>query len=74
MGKLILLQPRNILSLQKNATQTYMLTSLQKITILKQRLDEHWEGVLAVPKTHQKHCFISKGSDKVIVADTSDSK
>ena len=45
----------------------------EDIAILKQRLDDHWEGVLPVPQTHKRHCFIPKGRDKVLVADTSDS-
>lgn len=36
-------------------------------------LDARWKNVVAVPRTRQMHCFIANGSDKVMVADTSDS-
>ena len=44
----------------------------EEIALQKTFLDAHWDGVLPVPKTHQRHCYIPKGKDKVMVADTSD--
>ena len=61
-----------VIAKERNPNIHVNFIAKEEITILKQRLDEHWEGVLAVPKTHQKHCFILKGSDKVMVADTSE--
>ena len=35
--------------------------------------EARWKNVVAVPRTRQMHCFIASGSDKLMVADTSDS-
>ena len=36
-------------------------------------LEARWKDVVAVPRTRQMHCFIANGSNKMMVADTSDS-
>ena len=36
-------------------------------------LEARWKNVVAVPRTRQMHCFTASGSDKLMVADTSDS-
>ena len=41
---------------------------------IKPQLYAKWEDVLAVPKTHRRHCIIPKGKGTVMVSDTSDSK
>ena len=43
------------------------------IETLEPQLNVMWEDVVAVPKTHQMHCFIPSGRNRVMVADTSDS-
>ena len=44
----------------------------EDIAAVKQQLDTHWEGVLVVPMTHQRHCYIPKGRNQMMVADISD--
>ena len=36
-------------------------------------LEARWKNVVAVPRTRQMHCFTASGSDKLMVADTSNS-
>ena len=43
----------------------------EQIESLKPFLDKKWTDVVAVPKTHQTHCFKTSGKDKLLVADIS---
>jgi len=43
-----------------------------KINDMKSTLDAKWLDVCTVPGTHQLHCVIPNGPDKLLIADTSD--
>ena len=43
----------------------------EQIESLKPFLDEKWSNVVAVPRTHQTHCFKTSGKEKLMVADIS---
>ncbi len=44
------------------------------IEALETQLNEQWENVIPVPKTHQLHCFIPNGEETLKVSEISDSK
>ena len=43
----------------------------EQIESLKPFLDQKWSDVVAVPRTHQTHCFKTSGKVKLMVADIS---
>lgn len=58
---------------ERNPSITIQFVSNTEVEEQKQSLDLHWDGVLAVPQTQQKHCIKPYGKHKLMVADTSDS-
>ena len=61
-----------VVAKERNPNITIHFISKDTVDASKQSLDAHWEGVMAVPQTQQKHCFKPLGESKVMVADTSD--
>lgn len=62
-----------VVAKERNPNITIHFISKDVIEAQNETLDAHWEGVLAVPQTQQKHCFKPLGKSKLMVADTSDS-
>ena len=58
----------------RNPNVHVQFIATSKVDDVKLFLDARWEGVRAVPQTHKMHCFIPKGREKLMVADTSDAK
>lgn len=59
---------------QRNPNIHVKFISKEIIQVKVQELDAFWKGILAVPKTHQMHCIIPHGPDKVMVGKTSDAR
>ena len=47
-----------VIAKERNPNVLVHYTPKEGIAAVKQQLDTHWVGVLAVPMTHQRHCYI----------------